>query len=745
MDSGGMHESQVQNEIPSDEFVLHPRLPSLQEMAYNQIAIAVWYRYSLTPSQRQRYEGFHHDDWATMKLELMDCDKLIKTLAIPRLTKENLKKYVKRVREQTISCTVYFRYKLLSGNLEEYRIPQVDWEYFVWRPDGKINFKSTAIKMLHSGVLTEVQKFAIMCNFCLENEIKIFDLKRLPMETFISKVIRDRDPLFLHWFCYLENESYRITPHPSFRSYGNHFFWNSLSAEDQVPFMSDRLRTFERSYWHDSWFYNMSHDELTNLLFHQPVPVILVFIKKIEMLEWAIMAWKRCKHRISNEQFVELLHSLLDRSYLFRIHKQEHKMSVLLEIWNTANDHHKNYAARQARLGEAVLNLLAADPDTRVWKKLAPSCFKFLLKFLSLTSADFRKNLIPRGDLSFIFYFDFHVVHEIFELCLPNSQGKTELKINDPSNYRIRPYFCKILYTVEDRDELNRRLLRSVQNLNIPSKDILQKFIESLIVANKREYKTHYPYNSNDESDFLGLSKFINKILQENVSTVLKMKESYFASLISATSDPYERYCSLNELSILIEQEFVHEHQQVLKHRLVKILQKTSVERWVWIMQYYGIYKRVFSWCFENDEKMFLQVKRCIPIKHIIRDVSNRTARGFASFIILKRFLLWYFSDMEEEFISFKLGMRNDYLERFLEWYFVGVQKEMLSFKPRILMNRSDQVLELVQELDKQLPRKFLQWMGHPVDLRFKISTYDIVSFLFFICFAIFAVVYVHP
>ncbi|XP_065219106.1 uncharacterized protein LOC135844715 [Planococcus citri] len=735
MDSGRMYDSQVQNETPSDEFVLHPRFPSLQEMAYCEIAIAVWYRYCSTPSQRQHYDVYDPDDWSTMKLELMDCHKLIKTLAMPRFMKENLKKYVKRVRQQTIGCTEYFRDLLFTTDflVNKYGgLPLVDWEYIVWYPDGGINYKSTAIKILHSGVLTEVQKFAIVSYFCLESEMKSFNLNRRPMKTFISEVIGDYDPLLLYWIYYLKNESHRISPVSFLRSYGNYlqadgfeYFLNRLSAEDQVSFLSGRLPTFQGSYWYDSLFYKMSHDQLTNLLFRQPVGMILVFMEKIEMPEWAIIAWKRCKNWISDEQFVELLQRLFDRFHITRIHRQEDKMSVLLEIWNTANDHHKNYAARQARLGKAVVSrLLSGNPfkysfpsdDAHLWKRLAPSSFKFLLKFLSLKSAYYRKCLIFQGDLSFIFNFDFNVVREILELCLPNFQGEVEFK-NQRSKDIIRPYFCIILYT-EDHDELNRRLLCSFQNLNIPLKDTLEKFIELLITANKREYKTHYPYNGNDESDMMRLGIFITKILQEDVSTVLKMKESYFSSFISGTSDPYERYGSLNELSKLIEQEFVHEHLHELKSRLAEKLKITSVERWVWIVRNYQSFKRVFSWCFENDEEMSRQVKRCIPINNISVEVFNRIAQRIASFTNLKRFLEWYFSGVEEELISFKLGLIN-YPE-------------------------TAKILEEIQKLDRQICRNFLQWIGHPVDRRAKRGTYGVVSFLLFIFFAVFSVIYVH-
>ncbi|XP_065218149.1 uncharacterized protein LOC135844007 [Planococcus citri] len=405
MDPRGIYDSQVQNEIRSDKFVLHPRLPSLQQMAYNQIAIAVWYRYCSTPRQRD-YGQFHLLD-SIDKPELMDCHKLIRALAMPTFMKEILRKHLKRVREETIICNRFFKYQLLSENLEAHRIRQVDWEYFVWRPDGRINYKSTAIKMLHTGVLTQVQKFAIMSNLCLEDEIKMFDLNHSVMKTFIPKVHRDCDPLLFYWICYLKETLHRTTPfflrlsdhherlHLIYKNKNHYeafdYFWNGLSAEDQVSFMSDRLRTFGISHWHGCLFYKMSHDQLTNLLFHQPVRVILLFIKKMEMPDWAIMAWKRCKNWISDEQFVTLLHSLLDKFDKNPTLHLEYKMSVLLEIWNTANDHQKNYAARQACLEESLV-----DAILYYRKKITPSFFKFLLKFLSLKSVDFRKKTYSR-------------------------------------------------------------------------------------------------------------------------------------------------------------------------------------------------------------------------------------------------------------------------------------------------------------------------------------------------------------
>ncbi|XP_065219915.1 uncharacterized protein LOC135845352 [Planococcus citri] len=768
MDSRRMHDLQVQNETSSDDFVLHPRLPSLQEMAYNQIAIAVWYGYSRTASRRRYYEQYRYSDYLwNNKLELMDCDELIKTLTMPRFMKKILKKYLKKVREETLSCTIFFKYELLSENLEEHRIAQVDWKYFVWCPEGRINYKSTAIKMLHSDVLTKVQKFVIVSNFCLENEIKIFHLNRRPMKNFIRKVNQDIDPLLFYWICYLKNELHTITPVSFLRSYDyrdgenmiyknkNHreafdYFWNGLSAEHRVSFISDRLRTFENSFWNDSWFYEMSHDQLTNLLLRQPVAVILVFIKEIEMPEWAIMAWMRCKNTISNEQFVKLLGSIFNRQDINPILRQEYKMSVLLEIWNTASDQQKNYAARQTQLEETLVRRILYYQ-----KKLEPSCFEFLLKFLSLKSVDFRKNLILKGNPSFIYFFDFNVVHEIFELCLPNFHGKVEFK-NERIKCTIHSYFCKILYTVEDYDELNRRLLHSIQNLNIPLKDTLEKFIEPLIAANKREYQTHYLLNGNDISDFLKLSEFINKILQENVSTVLKMKESYFSSF-SANSEPYEWYGSLSELSKLTEQEFVHERLQVLKHRLAKILQTTRIKQWVSYVRNYEMFTHIFSRCFENEEEMFLRVKRCIPIKNIICEYLGRIGSQVAYLNNLERFLDWYFFGAEEEMISFKLSLLNDpeidkalepvqkydeqFRRKFLQW--IGDPIELRARRRRIKRRRKKTERRAIR--DQQLCRKFLRWIGNRIGFNVKRSTYGIILFfLFFILFAVLSVLFVH-
>ncbi|XP_065220615.1 uncharacterized protein LOC135845738 isoform X2 [Planococcus citri] len=718
MDRREIYNPHVQTETPSDEFVLRLRFPSLQEMAYSQIAIAVWYRYCSTPRQRD-YEHMYRPE-SFNELELMNCRKLIETLMMPGFMKEILNKRLKRVCGQTIRCAYYFRYELFSSNLVEYGIRQVDWEYFVWCPDGRINYKSTAIKMLHSRKLTDVQKFAIMSHFCLENEIKIFDLNRLPMKTFIPKVKEDRDFLLFYWICYLKNELHSMASssfsiRTSYHEYRFHsmyylihggafeYFWNRLNAEDQVTFISDKLFKYGKCHWYHSLYYKMSHDQLTNLLERQPVNVVSLFIKGWEMPEWAIMAWKRCKNRISNEQFVDLLARVLGRFYTNPTLHQEYKMSVVLEIWNTANDHQKIHAARQARLEKAAVHLILsatnslgfdfAPDDPRLWKKLAPSTFKFLLKFLSLKSADFRKNLILEGDPSFIFNFDFHVVHEIFELCLPNFQGEVEFN-HERSKHAIRPYFCKMLYTVKDYDELNRRLLRSFQNLNIPSKDILQKFIESLIVANKRESETYYPYNGNDKSDLIRLGQFVAKILHENASTVLKMKESYFSSFSSATSDPYERYGSLNELSKLIEQEFVHEHLQELKNRLAEKLQATSVEQWVCYVYEYEKFAFLFPWCYENEEEMFLQVERCIPITNIVRKVLEGIVRYNIS---LSDFVVSTFNN----------------LERFLEWYFSGVAEKVISFKLSIMSDPENaKILEYMQQNknNKWLREKFLQW-----------------------------------
>ncbi|XP_065221895.1 uncharacterized protein LOC135846622 [Planococcus citri] len=712
MDSREAHNSDGQSDSFSGKFQYRARLPSLQEMASYQIAIAVWYGYF---SSQQRYK--HYSDKLTDKLELNDCHKLIKTLARPRFMEEALKKHMKQIRNETIHCVTHFRHKLFSTYLVEYQIPQLDLNRIVWFPDGRINYKSTAFKMLRSSTLTQVQKFAIMSHFCLENEIKTIDLNRSPMKSFVEKVHGNHDPLLLYWIYYLKKELHKIPPFftrssdsvriNSMYSYKHRwetfeYFWDRLSAGDQLSFISSRLPALEVYCWKHRPFYKMSYDQQCDLVCGQPAIMIIVFFKVMDMPEWALKAWNMTKSVVTNKQFVWVLSELLNKYDKNQItYLQEEKMSVLLEIWDTATDEHKHFAAEQRALEETIAQQILSQNSLRThfalddlacWKQVAPSGFKFLLKYLSLKSAEFRKDaILNRCDCKFIINFDFDVVGEIFDLCLPNLQDKVEFKTQRGRSI-LGYYFCKILYSKEDHDELNRRLLRSFQNLNIGS-NYVNEFIQSSITNNvvkEDEVQTHH----HNTYEWLKLSKFINKILQENISTVLEMKRSYISSFDNHC-DPYERYGSLDELSQLIEQEYVHENLKYLKLKLIEKLRQSKAEQWVWLILRYEKFSAVFSWGFENNEEMVLQLKQAVPIDDIIIKVLKTIARQSNSiyhptppYNNLEKFLEWYFSDVAEEVASFKLGIMNN--------------------------PEAAKILESIEKDDQQVYGELLQWIGNP-------------------------------
>ncbi|XP_065222462.1 uncharacterized protein LOC135847015 [Planococcus citri] len=693
MNSRTIHESALKQDAFSDMSVFAARIPSLQKMASYQIAIQVWYNY-IHCSKKKSFTAFHCDVRNTnSNEELIECSKLIKSLGMPRFVENELKKCLKKVRQETIDCQAYFRVASSPTHMElnfhcspndvrvfrpirtyctisqHYKLWNVNLNCFVWYPNGRIDYKSTAVKLSTLSNLTEAQKFVIISNHCLQNEIQSIDLHILVMLNFIDKLSFQDTPVQYYWFCYLNNDIRHNIPLDNFNSAdvvmatkyydeglweGFQYFWDRMRADEQVSFISNRLRPFDKSFNHRRLFFKMSHRQLINLLSKEPADTIKAFLVSLNLPRHAIWAWVLTKNDMPNEKFVKLVNDLLRDG---NIHYDEKRMNVCLEMWDTMTDRHKNHVSQSWILAHLVTGILGIFQNTR---KLVPSALKFLVKLVRLGDANFRKDVILKKTSQFALQLDFDIVGEMLDLCFPNHPDR--MQFLEKNDLDFSPYHCEILYSEDDFKELNKRLLSCLQNLNLAS-NFVKELIESKIMFNRR-VPANILYSSDCRTYWNRLRYFIEEIYQETPTSVFEMKRAYISSF-AASSDPYERYGSLNELAELIELEFVHERLHSLRRSFSKVFKKTLPHLQCYDIFVFDSVKNIFTWCFENDARAFRHFKRKVPIEDIFnaiyRDVVRLTKRSHHPLVRkIDEFLLWYFSGVTADVIKFKSEMNDN-------------------------------------------------------------------------------------
>ncbi|XP_065222815.1 uncharacterized protein LOC135847281 [Planococcus citri] len=647
------------NRTNLDKSVFLANLPSLREMAFYRTALQLWYSYNT----RRRKSA------PLTEREEKIFDKLAEKLAISSHMMKILKKCLKKIREETNRCIRYFENGLFSIHLDEYKISQVDCNCFAWFPNGQIDYKNTAIKILSSSKLTEEQKFAIMCKYCLVNELDTFHLNRLPTN-FIDKVRFDSDPLLFYWIRYLRRELDKIPSRfpnsldveMAFKcttesSQAFEFFWDHLSTANQTQFIIERLKSSHCSPPDNCsrLFYKMSEEQLTHLLIFHADYITPTFLTSMNMPRCAIWAWMHSKNLICDEQFVHMICSILVNYDVTatrgKVYYEEEKMSAFMEIWDTSTDSHKNYATENEHLEHIVVNDILHSAH-----KVSPSGLTFVLEFLSMKNTHYRKKVILESDLRFALRNDFDAINNILELCLPNPMDKEEFRRTRKTSIMM-PFFCEILYSQYDYDELKKRLTSCLKKLNIDLYYV-NELIEWIIFIGFENRKMIKSTDIFDEKGWEKLSYFINDIFPKDLSLFLEMKNSYLSSLATDNRPNLNRkYTNLSQLCKMIELEFVYEHQKYLKRKCITFFQKTHPQQWVWYVSKQQKFTSIFSWCFENHKTGFPEFKYLLPVNEIFDEVFRQyysITRLYSLITVLDEFLKCHFSGKTNELIAFK-------------------------------------------------------------------------------------------
>lgn len=338
-----------------DKYVFYVTLPTLQQMAVNRVALAVWCSYISRTKSNEFNNNSNDDLWNDlgMKHEYWEeCTEIIESLKTPRPIQENLKTSLKLVSDEIRSCIKHFKYSTISQNLKKYRITRFDVNWCVWLQNGEIDYSKTGQNMLLSSELNNVQKFAIMCKFCMENEIVKFSLRSLP-ESFVEQVNFSEDGLMYYWINYLKNDwrefpFYGLNPIEltmalqcsiSQDCIAFEYFWNRLGDDFQVPVAFFRWEVpVGRVSFLPKVFSKMSRQNQRDLLSKIPHKIMSYFWTNFKSRESVKWTWKHSKDLMTAEQFAQMISEVLFHGVEF-----EEDMSLLKQIWNTASDQQRNY------------------------------------------------------------------------------------------------------------------------------------------------------------------------------------------------------------------------------------------------------------------------------------------------------------------------------------------------------------------------------------------------------------------
>lgn len=392
----GACEQGGENESNEKRFVLYVTLPSLEEMALHRVALALWYNYI----HRMEYNEFEKK-WAEKLLDTgigitlkywEDYDNTIESLKIPRSIKEKLETALDSVSNKTIWCLLHFKEYMFSEKLRKYSIDRFDVNCCVWLPNGKVDLGKTGLKLLSSRGLSDIQKFAIMSEFCMENEMKKFSLHSLP-ESFVEQLTIDDDYLMYYWFYYLKNDLHNsslnvydsVDVTMAYCCQRDHriafeYFWNRLSIFDQVDVIVSRIDECVEVCDFDQeaqMLSKMSWQQQRSVLSFTPDAILINLWCHLDSHESAIRAWKHCKDVITAEQFGNVV-----KDFFYFESENEEKMRLFMQMWDTASGEQRNHVIQY--LGETIRWLLRCDNP-------CSTAIEFLNNFLSIKNEDSQR------------------------------------------------------------------------------------------------------------------------------------------------------------------------------------------------------------------------------------------------------------------------------------------------------------------------------------------------------------------
>ncbi|XP_065218136.1 uncharacterized protein LOC135843991 [Planococcus citri] len=553
----------LQENIPfesnQDRFVYIYNTPSLKEITSYRVSRAIWYAYiskyrafkeqdtskiNCSPQhfgldtfykRKNKHDGFFRQALGLDPDYIRNIEKLVDDLETSARIKNVLKHFLKLVNQELKDWVEHFRDLLFPpGALfrREYRIHHIDPTWCVWLMNGEIDYQRTARNMLNDEDFTAAQKFFIMSEYCMEDEIKLFSLNLLP-EGFIEQVNNNQDHILFYWICYLKNKQDKIPAEnnlPSdlfiasnfqhFSRFSKEYFLSRLPNDDQVRIVIDWITRICLDSEHkrdcvilEKIISKMSLAQQTYLTSQISYTIAIYFSIYSNAWQCAFWAWRNSKDQMEVEPFSDFLGELLTET------KTAPSACLLNKIWDTASSSQKNFAVN-THSEEFIDRLLLGDYHF-------PSVLEFFDRFLRLISTEERKNVIfERVDQFPYSNCDPDCWSFLVNLCLPCFEDQLKFKHSAIDSGYVRNS-CEDLFRRRCFEKLNQKLEFYFSH----DANAAQIFKRELLQDVSTNWK--YIILSRDifSCEWNQMCNFIDEAFKSDSSAGLKVKQQFLSTL----------------------------------------------------------------------------------------------------------------------------------------------------------------------------------------------------------------------
>ncbi|XP_065226943.1 uncharacterized protein LOC135850120 [Planococcus citri] len=667
MSASNSSEPMQEDLLQEDSFFSHFPLPSLQQLASIQVVLPMLFEHF------SRKKNSFFNDYSNLKSDLL---RAVESLKTPQTIEKILTKAARKIAKVLHIWMKHFESRDFSTTTLEYRYISFNPNKCVyWLSSGEIDYKRTADNMLSSWKLKKMQKFAIMCAYCLEDEIKAFDLSSLPKYS-IKKMNLKRDFLIAYWIFSLKNKLHHlfdgisgsIDAAMAKQCDGEHafkYFWNRLGNEDRISVTKHKISRFGtcdgRIYFcQDQLFSMMTSAEQLHLLSMVPDEIIINFwllVKSPSLVHWA---WKYSKNAMTAKRFTRVVQKIFQARIGF-----DKDMQMLIDLWDTAPIQFKTYAAKllvneifsPSQFGNFISIAEYSDfkEDGLTWDEAASKyakkeyALKFLYKFLSLVNADTRRQLLLKNAIAFgMKIYDPRLMTDVICLCLPSSEDQLLYKKKIMDFPTMIEHWAKDLHRRNGIEDFKSQL--EVYSTDVKAAQEVTK----RVLQSKSLDRSNLFSNADDWSE---MSKFIDETFHDDPTLASTMKKQLLSSIFTSCEHyVWNEEEKIDAMMKIVEQVLTPKEVAVEKRRFAQAYKsKLQKREFCWNYFEMNCFSKLMTWCLGDGEAL-LKFKKSFSIDKIFHDVMDEVNQNYCNdsdfdeglLHRLNDFLNWIFPSTEE-------------------------------------------------------------------------------------------------
>ncbi|XP_065212784.1 uncharacterized protein LOC135840274 isoform X1 [Planococcus citri] len=600
-------------------FVFRESVPTLQKIASHRVALQLWHHYLNRAKSKEIQENAGDFFEKVFNLDGnydIESEKLAELLKTPQRIEKMLKKSLMKIYTETEEWINHFKSKIFTDGISRYCPDNFDSSLIVWRPNGEINGKRSASKMLTEGKLNTEQKFVLMCAHGMAEELERFPTNSLPelfqwlgitnlnIAYWISHHRQDLREIWRRMPGVIRPEDTSINVTMAIESvkrslpYAFEYFWNLLSEMEQLAVAPRIVPHLKSKELRKIMLPTMPYFQQLRLVDQIPAQLMTIFSltggdsAKHCMPENVFTVWNLAKDRITEQQFAKFLEEVL-----LHVMYSEKYMIMLNNIWDTASDRLKRYIVEN-HPNTIFIPFLFCEP-------YPPSSYRLFMKFLPLLNEHTRKYLFWPDDGG-----DADLVAgkrdtEIWNLCLPKESDRLQLKDWVMKSSGMISY-CAMKLECLEFDEVINAVAFFSQNANDS-----HKFFKKLLESEGIDFYGK-PFIL-DYENWNKLSNFIDVVLTDDFSTISTLKKHLVSSFSARYVGCWDKEENFSVLVKITEQVFSTEEMTTFKQTLFKHFQKMISSRKNWRRFIGKCFDTFISWCSE-DESRIIDFRDIVPI-----------------------------------------------------------------------------------------------------------------------------------